>query len=46
MESVLADIKAQPGNVSFNSLLDEISKLKQGRAVGFPERRSPGSAYR
>ncbi|MFG2365039.1 DUF4158 domain-containing protein [Streptomyces mirabilis] len=37
VESVLADIKAHPGNVSLNSLLDEISKLKQVRAVGIPE---------
>jgi hypothetical protein len=36
IESVLADIKAHPGNVSLNSLLDEISKLKQVRAVGVP----------
>ncbi|MGW5124567.1 Tn3 family transposase [Streptomyces sp. NPDC004069] len=38
VESVLADIKAHPGNVSLNSLLDEISKLKQVRAVGIPEK--------
>ncbi|MGW8700163.1 DUF4158 domain-containing protein [Streptomyces eurythermus] len=38
VESVLADIKAHPGNVSLNSLLDEISKLKQVRAVGVPEK--------
>ncbi|MFE2471196.1 DUF4158 domain-containing protein [Streptomyces mirabilis] len=36
VESVLADIKAHPGNVSLNSLLDEIKKLKQVRAVGVP----------
>ncbi|WP_371572352.1 DUF4158 domain-containing protein [Streptomyces sp. NBC_01314] len=28
VESVLSDIKAHPGNVSLNSLLDEIKKLK------------------
>lgn len=38
VESVLADIKAHPGNVSLNSLLDEISKLKQVRAVGVTEK--------
>ena len=38
VESVLADIKSHPGNVSLNSLLDEISKLKQVRAVGIPEK--------
>ncbi|MFE0201596.1 DUF4158 domain-containing protein, partial [[Kitasatospora] papulosa] len=38
VESVLSDIKAHPGNVSLNSLLDEISKLKQVRAVGIPEK--------
>ncbi|WP_205314809.1 hypothetical protein [Nonomuraea lactucae] len=38
VESVLADIKAHPGNVSLNSLLEEISKLKQVRAVGIPEK--------
>jgi hypothetical protein len=36
VESVFSDIKAHPGNVSLNSLLDEISKLKQVRAVGVP----------
>lgn len=36
VESVLSDIKAHPGNVSLNSLLDEISKLGQVRAVGVP----------
>ncbi|MBA8948288.1 hypothetical protein ACWDY7_33250, partial [Streptomyces calvus] len=45
VESVLSDIKAHPGNVSLNSLLDEISKLKQVRTVGIPEK-APGSAYR
>ncbi|WP_329537188.1 hypothetical protein OG568_52720 (plasmid) [Streptomyces sp. NBC_01450] len=38
VESVLSDIKAHPGNVSLNSLLDEISKLGQVRAVGVPEK--------
>ncbi|MFH8516994.1 DUF4158 domain-containing protein [Streptomyces gelaticus] len=38
VESVLADIKSHPGNVSLNSLLDEISKLKHVRAVGIPEK--------
>lgn len=38
VESVLSDIKSHPGNVSLNSLLDEISKLKQVRAVGVPEK--------
>jgi Domain of unknown function (DUF4158) len=42
VESVLADIKAHPGNVSLNSLLDEISKLKQVRAVGVPEKAFAG----
>ncbi|MEU8546243.1 hypothetical protein AB0C81_04405 [Streptomyces roseoverticillatus] len=37
-ESVLSDIKAHPGNVSLNSLLDEMSKLGQVRAVGVPEK--------
>jgi hypothetical protein len=46
IESVLADIKAHPGNVSLNSLLDEISKLKQVRAVGVRPRCSPASACR
>lgn len=36
LESVLSDIKSHPGNVSLNSLLDEISKLKQVRAVSIP----------
>jgi len=38
VESVLSDVKSHPGNVSLNSLLDEISKLKQVRAVGVPEK--------
>ncbi|GAB2775093.1 hypothetical protein GCM10027073_04770 [Streptomyces chlorus] len=42
IESVLADIKAHPGNVSLNSLLDEISKLKQVRAVGVPAKAFTG----
>ncbi|WP_055597804.1 Tn3 family transposase [Streptomyces hirsutus] len=42
VESVLADIKAHPGNVSLNSLLDEISKLGQVRAVGVPEKAFTG----
>ncbi|GAA2440897.1 hypothetical protein GCM10010191_66280 [Actinomadura vinacea] len=42
VESVLADIKAHPGNVSLNSPLDEISKLKQVRAVGVPEKAFAG----
>lgn len=47
VESVLADIKAHPGNVSLNSLLDEIFKLKS-RSVpsAFRRRCSPGSACR
>jgi hypothetical protein len=36
VETVLSDIKSHPGNVSLNSLLDEIKKLKQVRAVGIP----------
>ncbi|MET7931243.1 hypothetical protein ABZT43_46890 [Streptomyces sp. NPDC005349] len=36
--SVLSDIKSHPGNVSLNSLLDEISQLKQVRAIGVPEK--------
>nr|WP_272924376.1 DUF4158 domain-containing protein [Streptomyces sp. SID8381] len=42
VESVLADIKAHPGNVSLNTLLDEISKLKQVRAVGVPDKAFTG----
>lgn len=42
VESVLADIKAHPGNVSLNSLLDEIKKLKQVRAVGVPAKAFTG----
>ncbi|MDI9886360.1 hypothetical protein QMZ92_18750 [Streptomyces sp. HNM0645] len=42
VESVLADIKAHPGNVSLNSLLDEISKLGQVRAVGVPAKAFTG----
>lgn len=39
VESVLSDIKAYPGNVGLNTLLVEISKLKQVRAaVGIPEK--------
>lgn len=38
VESVLADLKSHPGNVSLNSLLEEISKLRQVRAVGIPEK--------
>ncbi|MFJ2722586.1 DUF4158 domain-containing protein [Streptomyces sp. NPDC087437] len=38
VDSVLADIKSHPGNVSLNSLPDEISKLDQVRAVGIPEK--------
>lgn len=41
-ESVLADIKAHPGNVSLNSLLDEISKLGQVRAVSVPAKAFAG----
>ncbi|UQA91477.1 hypothetical protein [Streptomyces halobius] len=36
IEAVLSQIKAHPGNVSLNSLLDEISKLKQVRALAVP----------
>ncbi|MET7517933.1 DUF4158 domain-containing protein [Streptomyces sp. NPDC005480] len=36
VESVLSDIKSHPGNVSLNSLLDEVKKLEQVRAVGVP----------
>jgi hypothetical protein len=36
VEAVLSQIKAHPGNVSLNSLLDEISKLKQARALAIP----------
>lgn len=46
VESVLSDIKSHPGNVSLNSLLDEISKLKQVRAVSIPAKASPASASR
>ncbi|MFE7815679.1 DUF4158 domain-containing protein [Streptomyces sp. NPDC057433] len=42
VESALADIKAHPGNVSLNSLLDEISKLGQVRAVGVPAKAFTG----
>ncbi|MFI7344042.1 DUF4158 domain-containing protein [Streptomyces sp. NPDC050085] len=42
VESVLADVKSHPGNVSLNSLLDEISKLKQVRAVGIPAKAFTG----
>lgn len=38
IETVLSDINSHPGNVSLNSLLDEIKKLKQVRAVGVPEK--------
>ncbi|MFJ9900511.1 DUF4158 domain-containing protein [Streptomyces sp. NPDC091280] len=41
-ESVLSDIKSHPGNVSLNSLLDEIKKLKQVRAVGVPAKAFTG----
>lgn len=40
--TVLSDIKSHPGNVSLNSLLDEISKLKQVRAVGIPAKAFTG----
>ena len=33
---VLATIKTDPGNVSLDSLLEEIAKLKAVRAVGLP----------
>nr|WTA00855.1 DUF4158 domain-containing protein [Streptomyces sp. NBC_00857] len=36
IEAVLSQIKAHPGNVSLNSLLDEITKLKQVGAVDIP----------
>ena len=36
VEAVLSQIKAHPGNVSLNSLLDEITKLKQVGAVDIP----------
>lgn len=42
VESVLADIKAHPGNVSLNSLLDEISKPGQVRVVGVPAKAFTG----
>ncbi|MFI1035206.1 DUF4158 domain-containing protein [Streptomyces sp. NPDC020951] len=42
--SVLADVEALPGSVSLNSLLDEISRLKQVRAAGVPEKAFAGSA--
>lgn len=42
LESVLSDIKSHPGNVSLNSLLDEISKLKQVRAVSTPAKAFTG----
>ncbi|MFE2638328.1 DUF4158 domain-containing protein [Streptomyces scopuliridis] len=42
VESVLSDIKSHPGNVSLNSLLDEISKLKQVRAVSIPDKAFTG----
>ncbi|MFJ9033498.1 DUF4158 domain-containing protein [Streptomyces sp. NPDC102274] len=42
VESVLSDIKSHPGNVSLNSLLDEISKLKQVRAVSIPAKAFTG----
>ncbi|MCY0932132.1 Tn3 family transposase [Streptomyces sp. H27-H1] len=42
VESVLSDIKSHPGNVSLNSLLEEISKLKQVRAVGIPAKAFAG----
>ncbi|MEU7033060.1 DUF4158 domain-containing protein [Streptomyces sp. NPDC046237] len=42
LESVLSDIKSHPGNVSLNSLLDEISKLKQVRAVSIPAKAFTG----
>ncbi|MDJ0466079.1 Tn3 family transposase [Streptomyces sp. H27-C3] len=35
-EAVLSQIKAHPGNVSLNSLLEEITKLKQVGAVDVP----------
>ncbi|CAM5561933.1 DUF4158 domain-containing protein (plasmid) [Streptomyces viridifaciens] len=42
IEAVLSQIKAHPGNVSLNSLLEEISKLKQVRAVGVPAKAFTG----
>ncbi|MCX4734526.1 DUF4158 domain-containing protein [Streptomyces sp. NBC_01363] len=36
IEAVLSQIKAHPGNVSLNSLLDEIAKLQQVRALAVP----------
>lgn len=42
VESVLSDIKSHPGNVSLNSLLDEVKKLKQVRAVGVPAKAFTG----
>lgn len=42
VESVVVDIKAHPGNVSLNSLLDGISKLGQVRAVGVPAKAFTG----
>ncbi|MFE7245780.1 DUF4158 domain-containing protein [Streptomyces sp. NPDC057580] len=42
VESVLSEIKAHPGNVSLNSVLDEVSKLKQVRAVGVPAKAFTG----
>lgn len=36
IEAVLSQIKAHPGNVSLNSLLDEIAKPKQVRALSVP----------
>jgi hypothetical protein len=36
VEAVLSQIKAHPGNVSLNSLLDEITKLKQVGVVDIP----------
>ena len=42
VEAVLSDIKSHPGNVSLNSLLDEINKLKQVRAVNVPAKAFAG----
>ncbi|MBH1934109.1 DUF4158 domain-containing protein [Streptomyces sp. AV19] len=42
VEAVLAQIKAHPGNVSLASLLDEIAKLLQVRAVAVPEKAFAG----
>lgn len=36
VEAVLSQIKAHPGNVSLNSLLDENAELKQVRALAVP----------